>query len=70
MGIKLNRLKAYRTLNNLKQHDMADLLGISLTSYCAKEQGRIDFTSKEVGIMAEKFSINPGELFKEDSTLQ
>ena len=71
MGIKLNRLKAYKELNNIKnQKEMADLLDISLTAYCAKEQGRVDFTSNEVGIIANRFNIDPGELFSTESTLK
>lgn len=71
MGIKLNRLKAYKELNNIKnQQEMADLLSISLVSYNAKETGKIDFTSKEVGIIASKFNINPGELYMDSNTLK
>lgn len=69
MGIKLNRLKAYRTLNGLTQQQMADLLGITLNSYNNKETGKNEFTSTEVGVMAEKFGIAPGELFSDKDTL-
>lgn len=69
MGIKLKRLKAYRTLNDKTQTDMANLLDISLTSYSAKEQGRVDFTSTEIGIIAQNFKINPGELYSDNPTL-
>lgn len=66
MGIKLNRLKAYRTLKKLHQKDMAKHLGITLQSYNMKENGKCEFTSTEVGRMAEKFGIDPGELYKEE----
>lgn len=70
MGANINRIKAYRALHNLKQQDIADLLHISLTAYCAKEQGRVDFTSTEIGTMAKEFDIDPGELFSTESTLK
>lgn len=70
MGIKLNRLKAYRTLNDKTQQEMAQILGISLVSYSSKETGKIDFTSTEIGIIADHFNINPGELYSKEHTLQ
>ncbi len=62
-GINLDRLRAYRKLNNKFQQDMADLLEISLTAYSAKEQGRVDFEATEIGIMADCFNISPAELY-------
>lgn len=68
-GINLDRLRAYRKLNNKFQKDMAELLEISLTSYAAKEQGRVDFEATEVGIMADYFCISPAELYSRSHVL-
>ena len=70
MGVNLDRIRAYRTLHKIRQQGMATLIKVSVTSYCAKEQGRVDFTSKEIGIMAKSFGINPGELFSTEHTLK
>lgn len=67
MGINLDRLKAYRKMHKLMQEEMAVTLGISKQSYHLKEKGKNDFTSGEVGVMANRFGIDPGELYK-DST--
>lgn len=67
MGVNLDRIKAYRVLNKLMQEEVATILGISKQSYHLKEKGKNDFTSEEVGTLAKKFGIEPGDLFK-DST--
>lgn len=69
MGVNLRRIKAYRVYNDLGQKDIAKVLGISLTSYCSKEQGHVDFTATEVTKMADKFKVHPGDLFESCSRL-
>lgn len=69
MGVNLRRIKAYRTYNDLDQQKMADALEISKTSYSLKESGERDFTSKEVGMMAVVFGVEPGDLFSNDPKL-
>lgn len=65
MGVNLDRIKAYRTLHKLMQEEVAAVLGISKQSYHLKEKGKNDFTSEEVGMLAKKFGVEPGELFKD-----
>ena len=43
----INKVKGYRNMINLSQKEMAELLGISFTSYCHKEQGKRDFKDNE-----------------------
>lgn len=43
-----NSIKAYRVLLNIKQTDMAKKLGMCLTSYNQKEQGKKEFTYSEM----------------------
>lgn len=69
MGVNLRRIKAYRTYNDLDQQKMAEALEISKTSYSLKESGERDFTSKEVGIMAVVFGVDPGDLYSNDPKL-
>lgn len=44
----LNKIAAYRKLIGVSQADMAKKLGISLTSYNKKENGRREFTQSEM----------------------
>ena len=69
MGVNLKRIKAYRVYNDLNQYQMADALGIAKTSYYLKETGERDFTSEEVGKMAEIFGVEPGDLFSKSKQL-
>lgn len=69
MGVNIKRIKAYRVYNDLGQQDMAKALSISLTSYCHKEQGLKDFSSTEVGIMANVFNVPAGDLFSKEPQL-
>lgn len=69
MGVNLKRIKAYRVYNDIGQREMAEKMDISLTSYCHKEQGFKEFTSTEIGKMAEIFKVPPGDLFSRDKQL-
>ena len=44
---KLDKIAGYRKMLNLTQDDMANLLGISLSSYNKRENGHIDFSDKQ-----------------------
>lgn len=68
-GINVARVRAYRALHNKKQQDIADLLNISHTAYSAKEQGLVDFGAAEVGVIANYFKIDPGDLFSDSPVL-
>ena len=56
-------LKALRIKNQLKQQEVAKMLGISETTYNRKENGFNEFTIKEAIKLGEIFSVYPGEIF-------
>lgn len=56
-------LKAYRKLNDIKAQDMADDLGITLTTYCKKENGKSEFTLTECKKIADKIGKSVDEIF-------
>lgn len=64
--IKVNKLKAYRSLKGIKQEDIANLLGIGLNTYNFKENGKKSFSLNEAKIIADFFNTTIDELFFED----
>lgn len=56
-------LKAYRKLHDIKAQEMADMLGITLTTYCKKENGRNEFTLIECKKIADKIGKTVDEIF-------
>lgn len=56
-------LKALRIKHQLKQEEVAKLLGISETTYNRKENGVNQFTIAEAIKLGEIFCVNPGEIF-------
>lgn len=56
-------LKAYRKLHDIKAQEMANLLGITLTTYCKKENGKNEFTLFECKKIADKLGKSVDEIF-------
>ncbi|WP_039242479.1 helix-turn-helix transcriptional regulator [Clostridium botulinum] len=56
-------LKALRELHCLTQTDVAEILGISLHSYCNKENGKLQFTLKEAKKLSDLFKLSIEEIF-------
>ena len=50
-----NNLKGYRNMLGLSQTEMCVKIGIGLTSYCMKEQGKRDFNQTEMENIVEVF---------------
>ena len=69
MGVNTRRIKAYRAYNEIGQKEVAEALGVSITTYSQKEQGILDFSSKEIGKLAEIFNVPPGDLFSQNKQL-
>ena len=69
MRLNIQRIKAYRTYKRITQKEMAKKMEIAHTSYCHKEKGIKKFTADEVGIMADIFEVNPGDLYSDNSKL-
>ncbi|MDS1004988.1 helix-turn-helix domain-containing protein [Clostridium sporogenes] len=56
-------LKALRELHGLTQTDVSKLLGISLHSYCNKENGKLKFTLNEAKQLSDLFKLSIEEIF-------
>lgn len=56
-------IKALRVARDLRQEDVAKILGISLNSYNNKENGRRDFSLQEANSLAELFGYSIEEIF-------
>jgi len=61
------KLKALRLEHNLKQIDMAKLLGISENTYNRKENGITEFTESEIKKICEIFNKKAEEIFFRDN---
>lgn len=70
-----NSIKAYRVLLKIKQVEMAQKLGICLTSYNQKEQGKKEFTYSEMkallNILKEQIpELTADEIFFTNSVIK
>lgn len=65
----MNRMKAYRMKKEIKQTEMADLLGISITAYRNKESGKTDFTITEAKKIADFFEESIDDIFFKEITI-
>ena len=59
----MNRLKMYRVGNGLTQNDIAKALGMARATYCVKEQGKKEFTQKEVSKILKLLDMKYEEIF-------
>ena len=62
----IRKIKAYRTLKDLTQGEIAEVIGITQTTYSKKENGKIPFTLAEAKKIADLFGQNIDALFFED----
>jgi DNA-binding XRE family transcriptional regulator len=60
------KLKALRLEYNLKQADLAKLLGMGETTYNRKENGITEFTESEMKKVCNIFGKKPDEIFFRD----
>lgn len=70
MGVNIRKIIGYRKMNNLTQKQVALSLNLSNTAYSSKELGKVDFTSAEVGKLANLFGIDPGDLYNTSNELK
>lgn len=59
----MSRLKFLREERNVKQEEMADVLGISACNYYKKENGSIRFSLTEAKKVADYFELSIEEIF-------
>jgi DNA-binding XRE family transcriptional regulator len=56
-------LKVLREAKGITQTETAQCLGISLHSYCNKENGKVDFTMSEAKKLSDLFGLTIDEIF-------
>ena len=61
------KLKALRAEYNLKQSDLAEMIGICKATYCRKENGLREFTESDIKKICEIFNKDPKDIFFQDS---
>jgi len=57
------KLKALRVGSGMKQRDMSVLLGLKTEApYCQKENGKRQFSQREISIIAEHFNLTGNDI--------
>lgn len=56
-------LKILRAIKEVKQEDVANMLNITLATYCKKENGKSNFTIKEAKKLADFFNCTIEDIF-------
>lgn len=61
--MKKNILKSERIRKDLKQSEIAEKLGLSVSAYCDKENGKRRFTVREALLLEDLFNFDIREIF-------
>jgi transcriptional regulator with XRE-family HTH domain len=56
--VNTNLLKGIRVSRGYTQKPVAEAAGMNVTTYCQKEQGKVEFTPKEIELIASFLNIN------------
>lgn len=56
------KLKTLRVKNSKTQKEIANILGVEVSTYTKKENGQIPFSIKEVSTLKEIFKLNAREV--------
>ena len=65
--LHVKNIKYMRKKNDMKQEDMANLLGLKTGSaYCKKENGSVPFSIEEIEKIADYFGVTIDQLVKRD----
>lgn len=67
MGKEFKKLKAYRQLKGINQVVLANLIGVTVSTYSFKENGKKSFTLEEAKCIADYFQKTIDEIFFNDS---
>ncbi len=59
----MNALKKLREKNNIKQEELASLIGVSPANYSKKEAGLIRFSLVEAQLIAKYFDLTIEDIF-------
>jgi len=60
--LKNFKLKTLRVKNSKTQKEIANILGVEVSTYTKKENGQIPFSIKEVSTLKEIFKLNAREV--------
>ncbi len=63
--MNLAKLKGLRVEKGLTQKEFADAIGMPLSTYCSKEQGKSDFKVEEVNIICAFFQVESKIFFEQ-----
>jgi putative transcriptional regulator len=61
-----SKIKTLRIKKNIKQRTIAEILHMTTSAYCRKENGQRNFTIQEAGKLAFFFEMSIAELFLSD----
>lgn len=61
------KLKILRAIKEVKQEDVANILGITLATYCKKENGKSNFTIPEAKKLATFFNCTIEDIFFDET---
>jgi putative transcriptional regulator len=61
--INLNKIRGLRAEHNETQKDIADILGIHISSYQSKEWGISEFKPSELKTLADRWGVDISDLF-------
>ena len=62
--MELKKLKNIRDIKHVNQEAIAELLGISKSTYSRKENGKIVFKLEEVKLLKEYLNLSEKEIFE------
>lgn len=62
LALQRSELKAVRAKQGMTQKDIAKMLNISNSSYCRKENQKIDFTQSEIKVIAVELKLTSEEV--------
>lgn len=65
-GDNVNRIRRLREQRKLRQQDMADILGMSVSTYSKKENGDLRFSLKDAKVISDYFHESMESLFFTD----
>lgn len=59
MKVKEKLIREARIRKDYKQHDIADLLGVSQSQYSKLENGEVHFDIAQLSVLLDKLDLNP-----------
>lgn len=60
--IKIRKIKLLRVAHGLTQEDVADVLGVHVSTYSKKESGEAPFNLTEINLLKEFYELSNNEV--------